>query len=196
MNPGMILALACAIIGGVGCTAGRNFTRPSDDSIALGKTTRAEIVERFGKPTQESTLLKNGQTLKSGIYSYARGAIAGGAHASGITPGRAIGFWYAGDIVVGYDFLSSFEEDHTDFDDSKVAVIKEGKTSREEVLTLLGPPQGRQIFPLVDNQEDAGLVYLYTQFKAPATIYRKVLTVAIAPDGVVRKVTYTQSGAR
>ena len=72
---------------------------------------------------------------------------AGGAHAPGVAPARGVAFCFSGDILVGYEFASSFEEDHTDFDERKTAGIREGRTSLEEVVVLLGPPHGRQIFP-------------------------------------------------
>lgn len=196
MNPCLVALLACTVIAGAGCTAGRNFERPADDSLSLGKTTRSEIVARFGKPAQEGTLVQNGQTVKSAVYSFARGGIGSGALHVGVTPARAIAFSFAGDLLVGYDFVSSFEADHTDFNDAKVVDLKEGQTSRQEVLTLLGPPHGRQKFPLVDREEDAGLVYQYAHFKAPSAFYRKQLVIWIGPDERVRKVTFTEFGAK
>jgi hypothetical protein len=56
---------------------GRDFTRPTPESLVLGKTTYAEINGRFGSPYRESTVIKNEKTLRMASYAY---ATAGGDH--------------------------------------------------------------------------------------------------------------------
>lgn len=193
----LVLAALAVGLAVAGCaSAGRNFVRPSEATLVLGRTSYSEVVERFGPGPKEGTIIKNGQTLRTITYAYARASLAGGAHITGVTPARAIGFCFSGDVLVGYDFTSSFEEDHTDFDETKVAEIKEGKTTRKELEGLLGPPQGRQIHPLIDEKEDAGLVYVYRQWKQGVGAYQKTLTVSVTPVGMVRKVTFSSGGSK
>jgi len=56
--------------------------------------------------------------------------------------GRAIRFEFWNDRLVGYNFLSSFNEDPSDFNATKIADIEKGKTTRAEIIQRLGPPTG------------------------------------------------------
>ena len=53
---------------------------------------------------------------------------------------------------MGHEYNSTYLEDHTDFDESKVAAIAKGATTREEVIGLLGPPSGFFAPPLYDHE--------------------------------------------
>ena len=185
--------MATLALSGCVAEAGRNFERPAEESLALGKTTRTEILARFGPPISEGSRIQNGQPIKTLSYSYSRATAA--AHASRVTPARAIGFAFADGVLVGYDFQSSFEEEHTDFNEARVADLKEGTTTREQLLSLLGPPQGRQIHPMIDSKGDEGWFYIYSQWKKGTGIYLKSLLVTIAPDGIIRKVSFLSRGA-
>ncbi len=181
----------------LGCVSvGRNFVRPEDSTLTLGKTTLSEITERFGPEPKEGTLIHHGKNIKTVTYVYARSSLIGNAHVSGVTPARAVGFCFFGDLLVGYDFSSSFKEDHTDFEDAKVAQIQERVTTRREVESLLGPPQGKQIHPMVEGEDEQGLVYAYGQWKEGPGFYTKTLVVILGPDGVVRKVSFSSQGSR
>jgi hypothetical protein len=97
---------------------------------------------------------------------------------------------------MGYDFASSFEEDHTDFDEKKVLEIKEGTTTQQEVLEFLGAPNGRQIYPMTEMKDEVAFLYSYGHWKPGSGQYRKNVVVSIAPDGIVRKVSFSSSGIR
>src|SRR5712691_706366 len=101
----LMLLLAVA-----GCV-GRNFVRPQADSFSLGKTTEAEIRQRFGKPYQEGTVVKNGETMKSLSYAYASVTATSVLCARGITPVRAQVFYVWNGALVGHEFTSSYDAD-------------------------------------------------------------------------------------
>ena len=50
-------------------------------------------------------------------------------------------FWDG--VLVGYDFLSAFDEDKTNFDDTRVSEMKKGETTEAQVVALFGPPGGK-----------------------------------------------------
>jgi hypothetical protein len=184
-----------------GC-AGRDFVRPSSDSLQLGKTTYTEIVARFGSPYREGTMLKNEQTVKTISYAYAT-KLGEPAAASGVTPARATGFYFVDLVLVGHEFTSSFEKDHTNFDETKVTQIKRGETTQAQVIALMGQPTGSYMFPLVQRKDERGLVYLYVQtrieeipFARKIRQYRKVLVVSVGENGVVSDVTFNASGEK
>ncbi len=100
------LALVLAALGGC---AGRDFTRPPADTLALGKTTEPEIRQRFGDPSRQGIVMRNGETMKSLSYGYASGA---GSLAGGLTPSRGMGFYFWNGALVGHEFTSSFDDRH------------------------------------------------------------------------------------
>lgn len=99
---------------------GTNFVRPSDHTFTLGKTTKQEVINAMGKPIMTSQVLKNNVPVETIVYSYAAGAQS---LIGGVTPARSTGFSFANNILVGQLFSSSFTEDKTDFDESKVSEI-------------------------------------------------------------------------
>jgi hypothetical protein len=188
-------ALALVLIALGGC-AGRDFTRPPADALTLGKTTEAEIRQRFGDPYRQGTVVRNGETMKSLSYGYASGAAS---LAGGITPSRGMGFYFWNDTLVGHEFTSSFDTDTTDFDATKVPQIREGETTESEVTALLGSPGGAYIYPMIPDKAARGLVYLYAQTRGSAfslKFYQQLLVVTIGPTGVVSDVQLKSSGER
>ena len=115
------------------------------------------------------------------------------AAVNGVTPARALGFYFVDLVLVGHEFTSSFEKDHTNFDETKTTQIKKGETTQSQVIALMGQPTGNYIFPLVQRNDEKGLVYFYMQTRVeqapfvPTKIktYRKVLVVSVGEDGVV-----------
>jgi hypothetical protein len=151
----------------------------------------------MGKPLRSGTFAKNGATLQFDRYAYA--STGGAALYRGVTAGRTQEFFYAGDVLVGLDFLSSFKEDGTDFDDSKISQIQKGHSTKLDVVRLLGNPSGEYIYPLVPQRGDRGLVYAYSQVAGSAfniKISQKVLIVSYDASGTVTNVDYTATGEK
>jgi len=174
--------------------AGTNFVRPAENAFVLGSTTRQQVEAQQGKPYQRGKITKNTEMLDSLSYAYATG---GESLVGGVTPARAAGYYFLNDILVGQEFISSFKEDATDFDESKVSSIVKGKTTKEEVITLLGKPSGNYIYPLVANKDDTGIVYQYTQTKGTVfnlKFYQKLLIISINKSGIVTDVNFTSTG--
>ena len=186
----LTLAVVAAVLI-AGC-AGRDFTPPTADQVVLGKTNYAEVVARFGEPFRKGEMLKNEQPVK--VVSYAYATVAGSADAAGVTPARAMGFYFLRGPLVGYEFTSSFAADSSGFDDSKAYEIKKGVTTEAQVLALLGKPAGMYIFPLTPVEDDRALVYLHVRSKSAGQFGRKTLKVLLDPLGIVRDVEFEKSG--
>ena len=187
------VALLAVVLGGC---AGRDFTRPASDSLVLGTTREREIRQRFGDPYREGTILRNGETMKTLTYAYAAGV---GSVAGGLTPARGVDFAFWNDVLVGHDFTSSFDEDKTDFDVTKVPQIRTGETTEAAVTALLGPAPGGYIYPMIADRTARALVYVYTQTRGTAfglKHYQQKLVVTIASNGVVSDVQLTTAGER
>ncbi len=172
--------------------AGSNFVKPENESLSIKQTTKQDITDKFGKPYQKGTKLTNEKTVDFITYAYA--SVGSTPVYEGITPARAMTFYFLDDLLVGYDFTSTFKEDHSDFDDSKLNNIKKGETSLDGVIAALGEPKGKYIFPLIKDTESEAVVYKYEQFKS-YKIYNKSLIIT-THHGIVKDIEYITSGEK
>lgn len=180
----------------VGC-AGTNFKRSGADSLEVGTSTQAQVLEAMGPSRQTGELLRNGEKLKTIHYVYAE-AGSGGKY-PGVTPARGMTFFIHDDLLVGEEFLSSFAVDATEFDDAKVSSIIKGSTTKVEVLEMLGKPSGSAMFPLIKARDETALVYSYAQVKGSVfnmKVYAKTLMISFDEGGVVTNVDYTSQGEK
>jgi len=189
---------ALALLAGLAGCAGTDFVRPSVDTLKNGQTTYAQVLEKMGPPRREGTVTKNEKQLKLITYSYA--TTGGKGLREGVVTARSQSFYFYNDTLVGHEFGSSFAEDHSDFDDKKVADIAKGKTTRAEVTQLAGKPGGSYIHPLIKSPTGEAAVYVYfeTTSDAPFSVkqFRKVLIVSFDTAGVVSDVEFSSSGTR
>lgn len=155
-----------------GCAVGRDFVRPDEGALVIGRTTYKDVFLKYGTPFREGTKTVNDQVVK--MVSYAYSSAGGTPLAEGVTPARGMGFYFANDVLVGHEFASSFKDDNTDFDESKVKLIRKGETTGKEVITLLGPPHGVHTHPLIKEKDAKGLVYLYSQTRGGASLSRSI----------------------
>jgi len=177
-----------------GC-AGSDFVRPSEGDLVVGKSTLAEVTTKMGNPLQSGQMTKNEKPLKISKYAYA--ASGGESAYPGVTPARSMTFLFHEDKLVGKEFVSSFKQDSTDFDGQKVASISKGKSTKQDVVALLGKPSGEAVYPVIKNAGDDAYVYSYVQAKGTVfnmKFHNKVLLVSFNPSGVVSDVEYTTSG--
>jgi hypothetical protein len=193
--PGALIVLLLSFPGPV--VADTAFSCPDPGSVKLNETTRDEIEGAHPYGSQSGSFFRNGETVE--IITYTQTSVRKSlAAAKKVTPARALSFYFLDGILVGYEFVSSFKEDHTDFDDAKLSEIKKGETKIEDVEELLGKVCGQHVFPLVSSDVERALVYAYTQVKGSfkLTIYTKTLLVTLDSNGVVMDVSLQSSGKR
>jgi hypothetical protein len=176
-----------------GCTGGREFTRPPSDALTLGTTTETEVRQRLGEPRRKGTSMRNGVTITTLAYGYSLAM----PYVDDVKT-RGMGFYFLNGVLVGYDFTSSFPEDKTRFDDGKVPQIERGRSTRQDVVALLGQPSGMYAHPLIKDKESTGLVYLFVDtdrhpFVVGVKQRRKLLIVTCDGQGVVTDVAYSTS---
>lgn len=178
----------------VGCSAGRDFSRPHADTFQLGRTTYAQVLERYGDPYRTGTALRNGETVKTVMYSYATAT----PYVDDV-PVRTARFYFLQDTLAGYDFTSSFREDKTAFDSAKVQQIRRGETTRQQVVDLLGQPGGLYNYPVIKGKDDTALVYHFVDTNrtpfVPGSlrVKSKMLVISVDSRGVVTDVDYAES---
>ena len=170
----------------LGC-AGRDFTRPPPESLVLGRTTPDDIKRQLGSPYSTKTTTSNGKRIRTLHYTY---AVAGSeAITGGLTTGRTMSFFFFESRLVGYQYLSSFPEDSTDFPAGRVGEIRKGRTTKQDIVDIFGPPHGIHVHPLVENREDRNVIYNYHESLgsafAPVSQY-KILVIQVDNEGIVR----------
>jgi len=152
--------LASLLLLLIGC-AGEDFVRPNPETLRLGHTTYAEIIQQMGKPRKTLQQGKDDKKIKSVFYVYSAPNL-GDPLEDGVTPVRVQSYFFHNDVLVGHQFMSTFASDHTNFDETKVAAISKGKTSRAEIIQLVGRPSGIFAPPMVKEPGVEEIAYLYT----------------------------------
>lgn len=180
-----------------GC-AGKNFVRPADETLRLGKTTYSNVIQQMGEPRKTGDVLKNDQNVKTATYVYA--ATGGESLEEGVIPARAQSYYFHNELLVGREFRSSFKSDNSNFDETKVASIAKGKTTRSEVIQLLGRPSAAFIQPMVKETSGEALGYAYQTTRGGAfsgfKFFQKMLKVSFDDKDVVLDVDYSSSGSK
>lgn len=157
MNLRLVLfALLMALL--TGC-AGTNFQRPATGEFSLGKTTIDEVKGKLGEPRRTLELVKNSETVTGFTYVYA--TTAQEALEQGVTPARAQLYLFHKGRLVGEEFVSSFREDNTNFDETLLPQIIKGVSTRNQVAILLGRPSVSYRWPLVSRAAKDGIGYIY-----------------------------------
>ena len=186
-----LLGLICAVSV---CFA-QDIPRQPPEKFVVGTTLRKQVTDEFGAPKQQGQTTKNGQNVWSLMYTH--GSAFGTAHKEGVTPGRAHVFYFLNDLLVGYEFVSSFANEHTDFDEKNVEQILKGKTTRDEVVRLMGRPGGRLIHPMIKPTTGDALTYGYAEVRRTGfvsfSIARKTLVVTFDAEGVVSDLEFSTS---
>jgi outer membrane protein assembly factor BamE (lipoprotein component of BamABCDE complex) len=186
-----------AAIALTACATSANFARPPSDAIQLGKTTRREVIERFGTPSEVRTMRVKDRLLQVFIYKYSSEEEA--AKVPGTLGSRQIEFLLSGDFVVGEAFASSFASDDTDFDERKAQDIVKAKTRCDEVVAMLGRPSMTFVYPGTPERGEKLIAYVFKYEKRAglqADTFEKDLMVRCDPTGVVAEVHYSEEGKR
>jgi hypothetical protein len=168
----------------------------SDDSMALGQTTLEQITARLGPPGRVGTVIKNSRQITILIYFFGTsGEGSDNLEAAGASRSKA--FYFFENKLVGYEFASSWKEDSTNFDSGKIAKIKKGESTKDDVVRFFGNPGGKYIYPIIPNKDEEAVNYFYNLIKKSGSFefksYRKFLVITFNKEGIVTNVEYVES---
>jgi hypothetical protein len=166
-----------------GC-AGRDFQRLDYTKVGLGHTTRQDVLAMMGEPEKQGITTTNGVTLQTNTYAFADTRARSAIHG---TAAKAMGLSYYEGRLVKYHYLSWFLDDRIPIDSRRVALIEKDKTSRAEVLRLLGPPSGEAVYPAAPKGKRTMSWQCFTDGA------NNVVVVELDENGVVRSVSYSES---
>ena len=179
----------------LGC-AGQQFKSIESDKLTLGVNHVSEIKNAYGEPVGEGVITKNGKQINTLSYAYANAI--GESDSNGGTAGKGQTFYFHNGTLVGYDFVSSYAEDSTDFDHSKIELIKSGETTIDEVTSLIGKAGGEYIYPLTRKESERAKVYLYNTVSGSFSleVYVKQLFVYFNQSNVVTDIELSETGSK
>ena len=186
------LFLLLIVLAVSGCSAGKFFVRPNADTFRLGQTKYPQVILQMDEPESTGEMIKNGETIKYIQYVYV------GSSAGGVFPSKTLSFFFHNDTLVGQDFVSSFKSDNSNFDHTRISTIVKGKTTRAQVVRLLGKPTAFCIFPLCKTSSGGGIGYGYHKsFIDPSDLklksFSKALHVTFDDKDLVLDVDYSSS---
>lgn len=186
------MAVLLAIL--TGCASGPVFVKPEPERLVVGKSSKDEVLKSQPvKPVSEQELTINGEKVQS--INFAAGE---SPKFWGMVIERRLGtYTLFNDVLVGQEFNSSYEGESTEFDTSKVPQIVKGKTTRAEVIALLGKPSGMVIYPVIADKKGSGLVYGYTwaRFAGILTMFStNMVIVTLDENNVVANVSFKRNG--
>lgn len=175
-----------------GCAS--NFVKPPQEAISLGKSSGADVIKIAGAPTYPEQISKvNGETVKALSYFYNDGAKFWGL----IIPWRSMLYTTYNDVVVGEEFNSTMDGESTEFPVEKVSQIVKGKSTKDEVISILGNPSGKIIFPLVNRKDQTGLVYAYKYARFAGILTSPteyIVVIVLDAQNIVDSISYKKNG--
>ena len=143
-----ILALSVLCIISSGCLhveRGESFNSLNVPRLSVGSTTKKYFIGLFGGAYRTNLYEKDGKKIE--ILMYQNGQITTSTNMKY----RTLTGEFIGNLLNGYIFQSSFENDSTSFDESKRLSLKRNETSKKEVLSILGKPPGIVRLPTMLN---------------------------------------------
>jgi len=159
------IALSSLLVGLDGCaTAGKDFPRPTGETVVIGQTTQAQVRQTFGAPREEHTYSSSSPTEEapSGAEKPATATrtrlwyFFGDPNATPGTPGaiaqRRGDFYFNDDKLVSYRYSSTFKADSTAFNEALVSKLEQEKTTQSEAEQLLGKPSGMGVKPATGDE--------------------------------------------
>lgn len=179
-----------------GC-AGVKFQKPDPNFLRIGQPASTELLSKLGTPSSVGEYSNYNQIIKKLTYTYAESGAP--AKYENVLPARSLNLHLHNNILVGYQYSSSFADDATDFDESKVSLIIKNKSSRSDVVELLGKPSNESVFPMIPPN-NTSLMYTYNQYKQTGigknTSYTKSLVIGLNSLGIVTILSYSSSGEK
>ena len=207
---GYCIGLTCPIQalitpGGVNGGGGKNpnsdFVHPNPDTFTYGKSTYVDVTRLAQDPNTTSRMMVKDKKIY--IITYLHADLLGEPFEAGVIPAHALTYYFlestflSNYTLIGQQYSSSYKSDNTNFDETKVSDIIKGKSTRAEVVQLLGKPSASFAAPMVE-----AIAYSYTTTRvgasgdAKARVFTKTLKVAFDDKGLASDVNYATSGSR
>lgn len=181
------------------CGIGRDFQPPTEGELRLGQTTVAEATRRFGEPFRRTVVASSASDVNTAAASDGRPAGLRPASVEGVTHvlsyvfvtsaanARSMLLTFWNDRLVFHNFVSSFAEQSTNFDEAKVGQLRRNATTYAELRAMFGPPSGQGVYPVVASRGHRLVVYQYAQGnqQTRSVLYKRLEVLVDARDVVL-----------
>ena len=119
-----------------GCVTVGMFKFENRDKLALSEMSRDQAFLLFGPPRGDRTLTNDYGGFDQLLYGTSDG-----------THFRAMLLEFRSDRLNAYEYLSTFSDDSTDFDENLYKQIIAGTHTKTDVLNIMGAPHGKGLCP-------------------------------------------------
>jgi hypothetical protein len=181
--------MICTLAVLAGCAqvrvTGQDFRSGAFGSLRLGENTEPVAEALLGPPYKRTAIhgtannpkgpLPLGTPINLTLLTYAYGLSSGGAEVSGRPVSKNATLVFVDGTLAAYDFISTIPgEENPPIDESKLTLMKEGSTTRDEVIGLMGTPTGqaRAIAGISKGKGAATYVWVHI---AGGAVQRKLL---------------------
>ena len=179
------------------CSGLSDFVRPGESQIVVGESSRADIVTQLQRePDATGKKLVNNTMLDQLEYTYLvnDSAESDTPDEAGFVAVKGQMYYLNDNVLVGSDYYSTFANDSTKFDVSKVTSIVEGKSTKSDVIKLLGRPSIVMIDPMISKEAVGAIGYNYRSMNlgTPGNLKTEAYRLVVEYDNnnIVTKVTF------
>jgi hypothetical protein len=129
--------------------SGRDFDSSLRDKIIIGSTSRKDIANYFGSPESKNNAVVAGKSHDEITYMCWRneGSVLAAEPDVADLHLKHLSIEFIDSTVNGFSFTSSFIKDSITVDFQVAKSIIPNETKEDEVIKLLGKPQGRYLLP-------------------------------------------------
>lgn len=176
-----IIGLAMLSILTSSCSFGKYIARPAYSQFPFGINSKDDLIQRYGEPTGKKISTEHDEIVQAYCYNYT--SLAFSESKRGVDFAC---FYFSLWGMAGYMYLSNIGSDETRIDVTKIEKIQVGVTTKSDVLSLLGEPHGKMLYPLPDVHEAKNEIVLYNDIDDVADTISIYCTIEFDVDNIVR----------
>ena len=196
------LHVPCLAVLVVSGCMGSSFSRQDDGKFVLGHTTYTQVIAEMGPPlSTQSGEARDPRREEFEIAHYESSAYFEEPGNRQDTYATSIqDYIFYKDVLVGRAFVSSNEKDSLNWNKFKVDDLVKGRTTRSEVIKMLGRPSAAFIWPAVAKTSGEAVGYYHCSMvvsqswvamnKATAQRHRKQLLITFDDNDRIADVEY------
>jgi hypothetical protein len=186
---------SCAHLPAPARSAGRDFPSAGFAMLRLQQSTDPQVEAVLGPPFQRTSIqttvtkpngpLPIGTPVSFAIVRYLYLLTNGGPAAAGHAVAKIATLVFYDGTLAAYDLNSTIPgEENPPIDSSRLALLKQGVTTRADVIALLGPPSGQSIaFPHLPKSL-GHVSYVWTHIEGQSLLH-KILIVDLDHNDVM-----------
>jgi hypothetical protein len=190
-----LLAVSCAHLPAPVRTAGRDFPSAGFATLRLKQSTDPQVEAVLGPPFQRVSIqttvtkpdgpLPIGTPISFAIVKYLYLLTNGGPAAAGHPVSKFATLVFYDGTLAAYDLTSTIPgEENAPIDASRLALLKQGVTTRAEIIATLGMPSGQSIaFPHMPNAL-GHITYVWTHIEGQSFLH-KILIIDLDRNDVM-----------